>query len=53
MYCICIIHGFDIIEGIIFFAAGVFMGALDSEYASGKIHNSDREHLIDNNNGIV
>jgi hypothetical protein len=29
------------------------MEALDSEYASGKIHNLNREHMIDNNNGVV
>jgi hypothetical protein len=53
IYCICIIHDLDIIEGINFLSAEVFLNALDSEYASGKIYNSNREHTIDNNNGIV
>ncbi|AGB48638.1 hypothetical protein Metho_0365 [Methanomethylovorans hollandica DSM 15978] len=44
------IHSLDIIEGVYFFLATVFLNYLDKKYTSGKIHNLNREHTIDNNN---
>jgi hypothetical protein len=47
------IHSLDIIEGVNFLPAGVFLNILDKEYASSKIYNLNHKCGIDNNTTVV
>lgn len=51
---ICIqIHSLDIIKGVNFLPANIFLNDLDKEYASSKIYNLNSECMVDNNKAIV